>query len=238
MIPSIPQKIKLLDANILKIIAVVTMLIDHTALAILMNRILLPAAPISRGTGLYRLYMLYKVLRGVGRTAFPIFCFMLAEGFYHTKDRQKYALRLLIAAIVSEVPFDLAFYDTPMYTGYQNVCFTLLLGFLLLWEWEYFKNKWYIQVVLGLLLGFTAWFFKTDYSWHGVLLIFIFYLLHDFRIPQLICGAISMLWEWPSVFSFILLLFYNGKKGHQLKYFFYIFYPAHLFLLWILYVRL
>lgn len=113
-----------LSGTALKGIACVTMLIDHVGASCLENGFLsAPAAP----AGLAALDL---VLRLIGRLAFPIFCFLLVEGFVHTHDVKKYIGRLLLFGLVSEVPFDLAFFRTPFAPGYQNVYWTLALGVL------------------------------------------------------------------------------------------------------------
>ena len=233
---NIPEKFQILDGGTLKLIACISMLIDHAAVCLLQNMILIPSAPLwSLGTD--NLYKLYLILRVVGRIAFPIYAFLLVEGFTHTKDRKKYALRLLIFAIISEIPFDLCIFNKMIYLRHNNAFFTLLLGLLALWTWEQFKNRLFIQLPVCALLICTARFFHTDYGWRGVLLIFILYMLRTWRIPQIAVGLIPMVRKLPSVLlGYIPLLFYNGNRGKQRKYFFYAFYPAHLLLLYLLYV--
>ena len=102
----------------LKIIACVTMLIDH------IGAVLLPQ---------------YFSLRMIGRIAFPIYCFLLVEGAHYTKNPGKYALRLGIGMLLSELPFDLAF-SRGWSWGYQSVMVTLLLVFLALKCMERTKN--------------------------------------------------------------------------------------------------
>lgn len=74
-----------------------------------------------------------RVIRKIGRPAFPVFCFFIVEGFCHTRNVKNYAVRLGIFALISEVPFDLAIFGTPFHWGHQNVFFTLFLGLLLIW---------------------------------------------------------------------------------------------------------
>ena len=101
-----------LSALDLKLLAMAAMLVDH------MGYLFFPQA---------------RWMRCVGRLAFPIFAFQIAEGWYRTRDRKKYTLRLLICAVVSEVPFDLAFSGTPVDAGYQNVLWTFFIAAAALW---------------------------------------------------------------------------------------------------------
>lgn len=112
-----------LSGTTLKWIAVISMLIDHTA-EVLINHNAALTDPIWA--------QIYVLMRGIGRIAFPIYAFLLVEGFLHTKDVKKYLARMLTFAVVSEIPFDLAVFHTPFYWGYQNVFFTLFLGLLAL----------------------------------------------------------------------------------------------------------
>ena len=92
----IPEKYRIFDGARLKWLAIITMFIDHSAKGILYLGYIKPRVPIRRGTDLYTLYELYKVLRGVGRIAFPIFCFFLVQGFLYTRSREKYMMRMLL----------------------------------------------------------------------------------------------------------------------------------------------
>lgn len=238
----IPKKMQVLNGSQLKMIAVITMLIDHTAAAILWNVYIHPNTPLTYGSSLYRLYLVYRAMRNIGRCAFPIFCFMLVEGFRYTHNRKAYAIRMLIFALVSEVPFDLGLYDVPFYWEHQNVIFTLLIGLLMMMTWEEIGEsikkagpRVALQFVSAFGWGLIAYLMKTDYDYKGIALILVFYLFRYTRVWQITAGALAMFWEWPAVLSSsVLLLFYNGKRGKGHKYFFYVFYPAHLLLLFIL----
>ena len=121
----------------LKIIAIVAMFIDHLAAAFLQNVYLhmLPSdiyasteastAWFAAHPGVAAFEILILLLRGIGRFGFPIFAFLLVEGFIHTSNVKKYALRLGIFALISEIPFNLAFANVFFYEKYQNVFFTL-----------------------------------------------------------------------------------------------------------------
>ena len=132
-----------IPGSTLKIIAMVCMLIDHTAAVlfdrILISRGLLNAVNASDGGASFLstgntavIYYADMIMRAIGRISFPIFCFLLIEGFMHTHDVKKYALNLGIFALVSEIPFDLAFAGKPFYLNYQNVFFTLFIGLVMM----------------------------------------------------------------------------------------------------------
>lgn len=124
------RKIRFLDSDALKLTAIVTMLIDHIGAALLF-----PAR--MAGVNVSGSWIdMYSLFRSIGRTAFPIFVFLLVEGFYHTHSREKYFGRLLLFALLSEVPFDLAIYGNIVYMGSQNVFWTLAIGFLTIWGLE------------------------------------------------------------------------------------------------------
>ena len=123
-----------LSGTALKYIACITMLIDHIGASCIEAGILLPAlaagAASCGGIPASTLLAADRVLRYIGRLAFPIFCFLAVEGFLHTHDVKKYVRRLLRFGLLSEVPFDLAFFRTPFAPQHQNVYWTLALGVL------------------------------------------------------------------------------------------------------------
>lgn len=145
------QRKKGISGSTIKIIAVAAMLIDHVAAAlltrILIQRGLFEIVALGDAGAIVQwlgengsLYMTMNVMRLVGRLGFPIFCFLLVEGFQKTRNVKKYALRLGLFALISEIPFDLACSGTVLEFGYQNVYFTLLLGILALWGFDFFAK--------------------------------------------------------------------------------------------------
>lgn len=238
-----------LTGHTLKLIAVITMLIDHIGYALLEIG-LLPriSDAVLAGNSFDFLpadyhfwYNFDLVLRFIGRLAFPIFCFLLVEGFLHTKNVKKYALRLAIFALLSEVPFDLVVSNTFFDLSSQNVFFTLFIGLLVLWGMQYFASTLPTHMVpLRYLVALTgmmaAHFLQTDYAAFGVLLIMLLYEFRNNRLWQCITGAILMLFKsYTGPLAFLLIFFYNGERGKQLpKYFFYAFYPVHLLILFLL----
>ena len=231
------ERFRCLSGSTLKLIAIIAMAIDHFAASILYHGILLPAVPITIGSGVYRIYQLYQVMRFIGRVAFPIFCFLLVEGFLHTSNRKKYAFRLFLFALISEFPFDWALFNTNVTWGYQNVYFTLLIGLLTIWGMEWIQEHtaswrfplwiplWVLTIAAGCLM---AWLLKTDYDYKGIILIVILYFFRFQPLLRTLAGCISLYWEAPACLAFIPITFYNGKRGLRLKYVFYLFYPLHL----------
>ena len=152
-----------------------------------------------------------------------------------------------IFALISEIPFDLAFYHRLVYTGHQNVFFTLGLGLLAIWFLEHPIEHLDIPDVLYKLLviiaaGLIAEFFNTDYGFTGIAVICAFYYLREqpqlkYPIAAILLAAMGGV-EVYAVLALIPILLYNGQRGRQTKvmqYGFYIFYPAHLLLLAVLY---
>ena len=152
-----------LTAAVLHIIAMTLMLMDH------LWATLLPAR---------------EWLTCAGRVAFPIFAFMAVEGYFHTRNFKKYILRMLLFAVLSEIPFDLMYGGTWFYPVHQNVLWTFLLGLLGVWLMEQVRKKgktWmYLLVCVlvvpaGLVLGTLC---MVDYYGVGILTVFVFYFLH------------------------------------------------------------
>lgn len=219
-----------ISGSTLKLIAIITMFIDHAAATVVRGLIRLPQ--IQSDMDLYRqLNELYAVMRDIGRIAFPIFCFLLVEGFLHTRDVKKYASRMFLFALISEIPFDFALKSHWYFPNKQNVYWTLLIGLLVLWGVTVFYGRIALQVLIMVAGLSFAFFLKTDYSYKGVFLIEVLYLMRFSRLYQCLGGAAAVTWEVPAPAAFIPVFFYNGKRGISLKYFFYWFYPAHLLLL-------
>lgn len=229
----------ILNSTNLKWIALVTMLIDHIGAVILeMGAISaynqgLPSA-FSYNTSVF-LSKIDVFIRQIGRISFPIFCFLLVEGFYHTSNKRKYAFRLFLFACISEIPFDLCFRGRLLEFSYQNVMFTLLFGFLTIWAIEFLREKreklCFIPAALGILTGM---FFHVDYNWKGIVLILVLYFFYLYPVEKTIAGCLALYWEPTACLAFIPINLYNHEKGKGLKYFFYLFYPVHLLILFLI----
>lgn len=232
----------------LKMIALVTMLIDHTAAVLLIRVIRANLFPTIQS----QLTVLYCIMRFIGRIAFPIYCFLLVEGFGKTHNVWKYALRLAGFAILSEIPFDLALNSTILEFGYQNVFFTLLWGLLAMIASDmvnrcFFKEQDSMAKKLGacavtvtctVVAALAAEWMNTDYGAIGVVCIMVLYLFRNRKIAQICAGVVVFLWELTAPLAFIPIGFYNGERGRQIKYLFYAFYPVHLLILYLICVLL
>ena len=322
-----------ITGSTLKIIAIITMFIDHVGAALFeqyqyavlepMGAEYCKAAISSKIPWLWADWMgdpvavqnIDMILRAIGRIAFPIFCFLLVEGFLHTRNVKKYLTRLFIFALVSDVPFDLAFF-AEIGLNHQNVFFTLFLGVMALACIDYLKHKdkdtfngffiflgkigfaiaavlgaiatltsmlsipayllslaipvnyLILSLILGAILGIaiyipvshkwdeqkkirvasslfvTLFFFtiaellNTDYGGWGVLAVIAIYAFRNANKNGFVWGVTALtvmsLFEGVAFLDLLFVRLYNGKRGMQMKYFFYAFYPVHLFLLFLI----
>ncbi|WP_315121710.1 TraX family protein [uncultured Clostridium sp.] len=238
-----------LSGSTLKIMAVISMLIDHIAAVLILMGIYYKFIPYAENTAIAHssnLNTIYLLMRAIGRISFPIFCFLLVEGYIHTSNKKKYALRLFIFALISEIPFNLAFGNKMFIPASRlnNVFFTLFLGICVMYIIEFIKSKEINKVVTAIgiiativVFGVIAKFIKCDFNYYGILCISLFYIFRENRILQILSGIIVFLYQAPGSFgivylSLLAIYFYNGERGLNTKYFFYVFYPAHLLILY------
>lgn len=176
------------------------------------------------------------LLRWIGRLAMPMLCFFIGEGLRHTRSPRRYLLRLTGFALLSELPFDLAFYGGIEW-GHQNVYFTLALGLLALWA---IQSRGMEGWLLALTAALAAELLGCDYGMYGVLLILLLDRFHRARSEQLAGAALLNLaffglqTQILSLIALPLLWLYNGKRGRDDRRLFYLYYPAHLCVLGIL----
>lgn len=234
-----------LSGSTLKIIAMVTMLIDHFGAAVLMRHLLATRSHVASIDAYNQLVMLYRVLRGIGRISFPIYCFLLVEGFQKTGNLKRYILRLAVFAVIAEVPFDLCFTARVVSFSHQSVMLTLLMGVLTMWVTSLLEGhvaNCFLRVpgmAAVIALGAAAAeLLNTDYGYMGVLCIMTLYVLRRVKWKQIMGGCLVFLWEIWAPLAFIPIGFYNGKRGLALKYIFYLFYPLHLLILYLICVLL
>ena len=208
-----------LNTFTLKMIAIISMLIDHIG---------------------YIFFPKVMIFRIIGRLAFPIFAYVLSEGFLYTRDVKKYLLRLGLFALLSEIPYDLAIMGSVLEFSHQNVFFTLFFGVLMLYVMSRMKNM-LMQYAVVLVAVFVCRFLHTDYSSIGVLLVFIFYVLRQRKAEKLLITGLIFLGltgglQFYALLALPLIALYNGEQGPKMKAFFYLFYPAHLLILYIVHL--
>ena len=228
----------------LKLLACVSMLLDHIGYALVSH---MPDQ-----------LPLYYMLRIMGRIAFPIYAFLLAEGFFRTRSRENYLLRLLFGAVLAEVPYDLMVHGTLTLAG-QSVMVTLTLAFLALWAMEKCGN-FYLKPLAALPFLILAELAACDYGWQGVALVAVFAMSRSYSAKNLIrFGGMLVLFETMGsmalqfgnmavsiqslgILSMLFIAGYDGRKvttGRGAQWAFYLFYPVHMLILfgleWLLY---
>lgn len=247
----IPERLHVLSGSWLKVFAMVSMLIDHTAIVLLRHDPAFSEPFITMGRHSITWYFL---LRCIGRLAFPIFCFLLVEGFLHTHDLRKYGRNLLVFALISEIPFNLT-HGGHLYGWSQNVFFTLFLGFLALCairRWEEDRrvlpqrtifaepNRRLALCLFSLIIA--GYLLHSDYYNCGISLIILLYALRHNEILRASIGFCFLGTRWIAGLAFIPMAFYNGRRGFIqgpfCKYLFYLFYPLHLLGLYFIKVAL
>lgn len=217
-----------LNGAALKWLAILTMTIDHIGVGLLAS--LAPNSIFGSPT-------VYLLTRLIGRLAFPIFVFLIIQGYQHTSNLRSYLTRLFLFALVSEVPFDLMVSNQVLDFNHQNIFFTLFIGVTGLAMLEYYemKNRAILKflVMIGALL--LAEILKTDYGLYGVLFIIGVGIFRDQKIWQTFFGVVmGFAQALTASLAFLPIWFYNGERGRQNKWFFYIYYPAHLFIIFII----
>ena len=211
-----------LSGSALKVIAVISMVADHCAYYLMEEDTLL-----------------YEAMRCFGRIAFPVFAFLVAEGFRHTRNRMSYFLHLLGFAAVSEVPW----YLLNGADGTHNVMFTLALGVVALAAFEKLREHRVICCSAILLIMWLGTWLGVDYEWRGVLMIVVFYLLRaSEKCPSPSCRMLPLICAFPimvhygvvgALLACLVIFWYDGTRGfiqgNLAKYGFYVFYPLHLY---------
>ncbi len=231
-----------ISSNTLKIFACACMLCDHVGYVLVDNN---------------------SVMRAIGRLAFPIFVFLLVEGYRHTSNVKMYILRLFVFALISEVPYDLAFARSVFEISDQNVFFTLAAGLTAVYLLDRVLSGYSATTEYKVILAFGAVLIpaalaeicRTDYGMGGITVIILFYMITPAygrgKLPEkakrnatntVLSAVIYYLFyglsELYALFAIIPISFYNGKRGVKNKvvqYAFYFFYPVHLLCIYLVY---
>lgn len=216
------ERMKILNNFHLKIIALITMIIDHL------------------GTMFFEDYSVFRI---IGRIAFILYAFMLVEGYFHTKNIRRYLSKLFLWALISEIPFDLANYGVLFNFGHQNIFWTLFLSALGI-HWLEKNKELGLKILICLVILFLALIFRVDYSIYGVSIIFWFYyfkkerllpsFLHEapfsnpISISSLLATFLLNIYQGFAILGLIPIYFYNGQQGKKTGNIYYSFYTVHL----------
>jgi hypothetical protein len=201
--------------------------------------------------------------RFIGRLSFPIFAFLIANGYFHTGNVKKYLFRLFLFFLICQIPY------TFFFGGIQlNIFFTLFLGLSLIYLFDSLKQKFGLKIswliFSWVLVGVFVFnlFVKFDYDFYGILTIFFFYLFYHSKfktfLAELVLNLVYLFLaaylylanndylaeilniNFVSVFqilslgALVFIFLYNQKPGYRFKYLFYIFYPGHLIVLYLI----
>lgn len=188
----------------------------------------------------------------IGRISMPLFSFMVCQGMSLSRDKKSYIKRLFIFALISEIPYDLSFRGNFLDFYSQNVIFTLFLGSLLIYTWQYLdeKNinsyiKIFIEFLIFWIIAYISIITRTDYDFKGIIAISLLYLARKNRYLTALAIFVSFYFSayvsghelyipFMVYLSIPFVLLYNGQKGSYPKWGFYIFYPGHLLLIYLL----
>ena len=228
-----------LDSTALRLLAILFMVLDHLWATVVPGNLWLTC---------------------VGRLAFPIFAFQLCEGYRHTSDYRRYRRRLLVFALLSEIPFNLFYAGSLLFPFHQNVMFTRLLGLLAIRQADRLRREEGIKkkslrclALLLILAGGVVLF--PDYGLMGIMTVLCFFVFRDHRLFQLAAMAVlniftfkgqtipislfGLAFDFPiqgfALLALPLIWLYNGEKGpggKGLRLFWYIFYPLHMLALY------
>lgn len=211
----------------LKMIACITMFLDHIKYAIPQTRCF--------------------ATQYLGRIAFPLFAFLIGEGYCHTSNLKKYQTRLILFALISQIPFMLFRTLVGSYLM-LNILFTLFLGLIAIMVFDKLDKKYWISIPIVIGIIYFGKLVNVDYSWFGVATVYVLYFFRNQPLLRIFAMAILDFMYYynrlvihfsiPNLTSYLftilpvfLLLFYHGKLGKKTKYFYYIFYPLHMLIL-------
>lgn len=233
-----------LDSSKLKVIALMSMVMDHVAKGLL----------IPMGSTNTILQGMTSVFLHLGRISFPIYLFLVMESFFKTKNTGRFIVRLLLGALIAEVPFDLVFYGSWWYPAHQNVMFTFLylvvmytlidlvsIYFIVhLGGTPLLRYLVFFPIIVGISIPFIS-YLGVDYTVDALALSLIYYIGYHCRVYSKLVkfieqalGYMIFMVNPSSIYGFLLLLMYNGERGKQSKVFNYLAYPGHLIVIYVL----
>jgi hypothetical protein len=211
---------KCLNSFYLKIIALILMTIDHIGF-------------------IFDLPITYRI---IGRLSFPLFAFLIYQGYQYTRSRKRYFLRLFIFGVSLELGLWLISLFMPVPLGTRNIFLTLSFGVLGLAMMDTKFNPLLKIVSIGYLL-YISTLYQFDYSWYGILFILsfkfyprYFYISIFIQIGLAYLQTLTGDWtlQYYAILSWLFIACYNHQKGYSLKYLFYVYYPLHLAILFLI----
>lgn len=230
----IPKTWKVFNQSHLRIIAMISMVLDHTY-----KYIIYPSGIVND------LPLFQRFFEISGRLAFPLFSFFLVEGFLHTSDVNKYLKRLVIWAFITEIPMNVLMTGQIFYVSRQSILFTFVIALLMLKgikqieevgeKQEVQKHFWLLMELLVVLFsGFMAEILMTDY---GAVVVFLVYFYYAFRdrlwVVALLAYFIFSAYNIWGIISIVMIQFYNDERGKQYPLFNYGFYPGHMIMIYL-----
>lgn len=210
-----------MSSFVLKIFAVIFMFIDHIGFVFFPSQI---------------------IFRIIGRIAFPIFAFQIGIGFKHTKDKRKHIFTMLLFAIISQIPFRLI-HDLYGILAPLNVFFTFALALSIIYCIDEIKHM-VVKIPLVMIIFIIANYITVDYGILGIALTVLLYYISEVSFGSLIaitsfsatyCFLYDNTLELYCMLSIPFLLLFNGKKGANVKWLFYIFYPLHMLIFYLIF---
>ncbi len=230
----------------LKIIAIITMVLDHF------------------GDAFFKQTTFFNL---IGRFAFPIFAFQITEGYVHTKNLKNYFFRLFLFAIISQIPFML--FRSLFANGISlNIFFTLFFGLLAIFLFDKIEKsefklckkkninmaiKYFIACLPMVIIGIIAQVLNFDYGFFGIFIIFTFFAFRRKKMLMVLIFILACIFYYTitilrygyhylyiflalfTILPIVFICLYNGKQGKKIKYFLYAFYPVHLLILYLLF---
>ena len=232
----------------LKYIAMVSMICDHANFLVIRRGIFAPYTaadgsiliPAEASAGILLAQKVYGIFEILGHIGFPIFIFLLTEGFLHTRSRKRYLMTLAVFAVLTEPVYDLAHYGVLWDPALQNVLFTLTVSAALLWVLDGIEarfgsapgKRWSLTAAAVVLAGGAALLLRGEYVFLGTTAAALLWLLRKRGAWRLLgLAPLVIVSPWCALAAPVLAL-YNGQRGRLgWKYFFYVFYPAHFLVL-------
>lgn len=240
-----------ISSSTIKVIAIVAMTLDHIAWLIFDYMISIrgmdsyPAFPDRYSAMAYRtLYIHSFACHIIGRIAFPLFVFLLVEGIHNTKSFIKYLTTILAFAFIAEIPFNLIYARQYFCFDKQNTLFTLVLCMIAVYALNKLNKKWYFAIMIVTVCAVLAHFLNVDYGFKAVVIACIMELLYNKKSIgfSLACAFMAIFnpWELCGLLALPLIILYNGERGIRLKYTFYIYYPVHMaviYMVWFIFLK-